>query len=65
MDTVCEEEMYLALHRLGATGCIHRFMSIEEQRKQVERISKEIFSPVIASVGANGDFLERDDSRWS
>jgi IMP dehydrogenase len=59
MDTVCEEEMYLALHRLGATGCIHRFMSIEEQRKQVERISKEIFSPVIASVGANGDFLER------
>ncbi|MDE3235827.1 MAG: guanosine monophosphate reductase [Bacteroidota bacterium] len=35
MDTVCESEMAIALAESGGAGCIHRFMRIEEQAKQV------------------------------
>jgi len=38
MDTVCEYEMALALMKLGGIGCIHRFMSIEEQVGIVKRL---------------------------
>ena len=31
MDTVCDSKMAVALMKLGGIGCIHRFMSIEEQ----------------------------------
>lgn len=78
MDTVCESEMAIAMAQLGGVGCIHRFMSIEQQAKQVAEVVKQVpviqsswdFSsvfftatykkvPVMAAVGANGDFLER------
>ena len=75
MDTVCEAEMYKALLEVGAVGCIHRFMSIEEQAKQIkdivssindESVNTEIWYkndiqniPIIAAIGANGDYLER------
>lgn len=78
MDTVCESEMAYSLYRLGGVGCIHRFMTIQDQAHQVKTVSNEIKAsfetshniwersliksnevPVMAAVGANGDFLER------
>ncbi|MCZ2223738.1 MAG: guanosine monophosphate reductase [Chitinophagales bacterium] len=79
MDTVCENEMAIALAELGGVGCIHRFMSIEQQAKEVAKVVEAINSttikniwnvadnawhyskaiPIVAAVGANGDFAER------
>lgn len=83
MDTVCEYEMANILMLLGGAGCIHRFMSIDEQKKQVRKLSASIYGegfggnyeywgiqddnwhseikavPIIAAVGATGDYLER------
>ena len=43
MDTVCELEMAFRLFLLGGVGCIHRFMSIEEQANQVKLLSYKIY----------------------
>ena len=62
MDTVCECEMYAALYSEGGTGCIHRFMTIEEQVKQIEKMYGFISGmnePIIAAIGATGDYLNR------
>jgi IMP dehydrogenase len=67
MDTVCGSEMAIAMAQLGGVGCIHRFMSIEEQRTQVNTVSNAIYAtypmsmytPIMAAIGANGDYLER------
>lgn len=67
MDTVCGSEMAIAMAQLGGVGCIHRFMSIDEQRAQVNTVSNAIYAtypmsmytPIMAAVGANGDYLER------
>lgn len=40
MDTVTESEMAIAMARQGGVGIIHRFMSIEDQVKQIERVKK-------------------------
>jgi IMP dehydrogenase len=40
MDTVTESEMAVAMARAGGIGIIHRFMSIEEQVRQVQRVKK-------------------------
>jgi IMP dehydrogenase len=64
MDTVCESEMAIAMMDLGGVGCIHRFMNIEEQSQEVNKVYMNTFKytagiPVMAAVGANGDYLER------
>lgn len=71
MDTVCEKEMVVAMAELGGVGCIHRFMTIEEQATQIREARTEIYRsgiadtwgsdvvPIMAAVGANGDYLER------
>lgn len=41
MDTVCESEMAIALGKLGGLGVIHRFMTIEEQVKQIKKVKKQ------------------------
>lgn len=43
MDTVCEEEMAFKIFNMGGVGCIHRFMSIEEQTKQVRNLRFKIY----------------------
>ena len=43
MDTVCEFEMAYKMAELGGVGCIHRFMSIQEQRDIVERLYHAIY----------------------
>ncbi|MBS1626787.1 MAG: guanosine monophosphate reductase [Bacteroidetes bacterium] len=70
MDTVCESEMAVALAEIGGVGCIHRFMSVQHQLHEVSIVAKaaaDLFIknnsnttiPVMAAVGANGDYAER------
>lgn len=68
MDTVCESDMAIAMAELGGVGCIHRFMSIEHQVEEVQNVKfavsdSEVYKtwdvPIMAAVGANGDYLER------
>lgn len=40
MDTVTESDMAVAMARAGGIGIIHRFMSIDEQVRQVQRVKK-------------------------
>lgn len=42
MDTVCEEEMAFKMFLNGGVGCIHRFMTIEEQAKQIYSLRNRI-----------------------
>ena len=72
MDTVCDGNMATAMMKLGAVGCIHRFMTIEEQTRHVKQVLTEaskksfewgprenMYIPIMAAVGANGDYMER------
>jgi IMP dehydrogenase/GMP reductase len=43
MDTVCGYDMALKMAELGGVGCIHRFMSIEDQCDIVERLYRRIY----------------------
>ncbi|MGE5073185.1 MAG: IMP dehydrogenase [Anaerolineae bacterium] len=40
MDTVTESEMAIVMAREGGIGIIHRFMTIEEQVRQIDRVKK-------------------------
>jgi IMP dehydrogenase len=40
MDVVTETEMAIALAREGGIGIIHRFLSIDEQARQIQRVKK-------------------------
>jgi IMP dehydrogenase len=40
MDVVTETEMAIAMAREGGIGIIHRFLSIAEQARQIERVKK-------------------------
>lgn len=74
MDTVCESEMAIAIAEMGGVGCIHRFMTFEDQAKEVATIIEGLKEekvnaiwkscgieniPVMAAVGANGDYAVR------
>lgn len=75
MDTVCEKEMAIKLASMGGVGCIHRFMTVDKQQDEVCAVKKWVMGtptptsiwssvaedvvPIMAAVGANGDFLER------
>ncbi|NWF64388.1 MAG: IMP dehydrogenase, partial [Chloroflexi bacterium] len=40
MDVVTESEMAITMAREGGIGIIHRFMTIAEQQRQIERVKK-------------------------
>jgi IMP dehydrogenase len=40
MDVVTETEMAIAMAREGGIGIIHRFLSIDEQARQIQRVKK-------------------------
>jgi IMP dehydrogenase len=40
MDTVTEYKMAIAMARAGGIGILHRFMSVEQQVKQVKRVKR-------------------------
>lgn len=54
MDTVTETAMAIAMAREGGIGMIHRFMSIEEQVRQVTRVKKAelyvVTDPIVLDV---------------
>ena len=49
MDTVCEEEMALAIAKLGGVGIIHRFMPVDAQAQMVENVKNEEGSFVVGA----------------
>ena len=53
MDTVCGEEMAFKMFLMGGVGCIHRFMSIEEQSLIVKSLYQRIYGE-----GFGGPFEE-------
>ncbi|MGZ3770270.1 MAG: guanosine monophosphate reductase [Bdellovibrio sp.] len=59
MDTVTEYDMALAMNALGATGILHRFMDIEEQASQAQRLKDAGVSLISASVGVGEEFKTR------
>lgn len=75
MDTVCESRMAMKMMQLGGVGCVHRFMSIEDQAYQVELVEqymvdnmdtlKETWKdnriPIMAAIGATGDYIKRTE----
>ena len=40
MDTVTEAEMAIAMARAGGLGILHRFMSVEQQVREVKRVKR-------------------------
>lgn len=66
MDTITEEAMACALAELGGLGILHRFMTAEEQIRQI-RIIREFIThnklniPVAASIGVKAEGMERAD----
>lgn len=58
MDTVCEDDMAIAINRLGGMGIIHRYNTIEQQVKLVKQV-KDLGCATGAAVGATGDYFER------
>lgn len=60
MDSVCEYEMAKELANHGAVGCVHRFLTIEEQTKIAKSLWSNVSHNVICmAIGATGDYLER------
>jgi len=57
MDTVCEEDMAVAIAKAGGLGILHRFMDIKKQQRMVQNLCLQGL-PVGASVGAKGTYLE-------
>ena len=60
MDTVCEQEMALAIARLGGVGILHRFMPVEAQAQMVENVKHENSNFIVgAAIGTDHDVIVR------
>ncbi len=60
MDTVCEQEMALAMAKLGGVGILHRFMTVEAQALMVEHVKNENSQFIVgAAVGTDHDAIVR------
>jgi IMP dehydrogenase len=62
MDTVTESPMAIAMHKMGGLGIIHRFMNIEQQIAEIEKLKSINAEIISASIGVNADFKERTAS---
>ena len=56
MDTITESEMAMAMAKLGGLGSLHRFLTIEEQVEEINKVKEfqkqnGITSPLAASIG--------------
>jgi IMP dehydrogenase len=64
MDTVTEFQMAIKMAELGGLGILHRFMSPEEQVRQVKLMKEAIRPlglPIAASIGVKEDGMKRAD----
>ncbi|WP_291318364.1 IMP dehydrogenase [Desulfonatronospira sp.] len=60
MDTVTEAEMAISMARSGGVGVVHKNMSIEEQRQEVERVKKSESGMIVDPVTVHpGDDVEK------
>ncbi|MCB0369007.1 MAG: guanosine monophosphate reductase [Bdellovibrionales bacterium] len=59
MDTVTEAPMAIAMNDLGGVGILHRFMTIEDQVKNIQEMIKGGVKVISASIGVNDDFKDR------
>ena len=64
MDTVCDSEMAIAMAELGGVGIIHRFMTIEEQSGQVQRVHKAVDAGISVTYFTNVDDLGGTMDEW-
>jgi len=58
MDTITGFDMAKRMRELGGVGCVHRFMSIDEQVKIVSELKKLKLEPICATIGVK-DYTER------
>ncbi len=63
MDTVTEYQMAIAMAREGGIGIIHKNMSIEEQREQVDRVKRSEHGVITDPFSLNKDHLIEDATR--
>jgi len=57
MDTISEGAMADAMGQVGGSAIVHRYNTIEEQVREVQRVT----SPAVvgAAIGISGDYMER------
>ena len=58
MDTVTESAMGLAMAKLGGLGILHRFLSVQEQVTEIQKMTSES-QWLAASIGVSDDYQER------
>lgn len=63
MDTVTESQMAIAMAREGGIGIIHKNMSIEEQRKEVDRVKRSEHGVITDPFSLNKDHLIEDATK--
>jgi len=61
MDTVCELDMAYMMFLMGGVGCVHRFMTIEEQVNQIKKLKEKIYSDGFRGLYEDWNIL---DSNW-
>lgn len=64
MDTITEYQMAIKMAQLGGLGILHRFMSPEEQVRQIKLMREAINPlglPVAASIGVKEEGMKRAD----
>lgn len=59
MDTISESAMAIAMREHGGIGCLHRFMSIEDNVKMFQQVKLHNDKDVLVSVGVGNKELER------
>ncbi|OFZ32153.1 MAG: guanosine monophosphate reductase [Bdellovibrionales bacterium RIFCSPHIGHO2_01_FULL_40_29] len=62
MDTVTESKMAIAMNKLGGLGVLHRFMNIDQQVTEIEKVKAAGATIISASIGVNADFKERAEA---
>jgi IMP dehydrogenase len=64
MDTVTGSEMAIAAFESGALGCLHRFMSIEDNVNEFLAVKKKNYECFV-SIGVNRDSKERSNALYN